>query len=173
VIQIPDLSGVPDVRGGSIENACRRASEVPKSRHDDSDAHRDVMRLVERRLRRGEFGTDDFDAFAAYRDGKYNIRHRPIDEGREHVLQTIGEGIEAIQRRDGSTLEAAVRAYLGKIPIQNRIIENGIERVITSNDDPDDEIFSYLFNMMKRQRYNSGAKTPTLPGTTMHGRRVD
>jgi hypothetical protein len=154
VIQILDLSGVPDVRGGSIESACRRASEVPKSRRDDSPAHRDVMRLVEKRLRRGEFGTDDFDAFAAYRQGKFNIRHRSMDEGQEELRQTIAEGVEAIQRRDGCTLEAAVRTYLVKTVIHYRVIEDGVERLITSNDypndDPDDEIASYITNFMKR-----------------------
>ena len=147
-IHVPDLSRVPHV--SPLEGVCRSAGAIPKNNVDRRRRHDDVMRLVEQRLRRGEFGIDDLNTFAAYREGEFNINHRPMDENQEQLRQTIGEHIEAIQRRDGCTLEAAVRAFLEEHFVHKLLIENGNERLITSDDDPDDEIASYIINFMKR-----------------------
>jgi hypothetical protein len=151
LLHFPDMRHVPDY--SVLERACRYAGETPKSHKNRAHQHRAVMRRVAEVLRKGRFHARELRIFGDYRDGKFDLKGRPRKDDLDQLdrlLSRVAQKVEEIQREQQLHRDAAVRVFLETHPGEMSVIENGVTRWVSSDDDPEDEVFSYLKNYLKR-----------------------
>ena len=132
-IELPDLSGVPDV--GRIEAACRRAGAIPRSDTvNRARAHQSVIEMIDRY---GEADITDVaavnanvDAITKYHRGGFDRRQsdgRPIDEVQLERMQDAVEQVQRIRTEEGCSRDEAIwrllerRGYGGRRDLFLRI----------------------------------------------------
>jgi hypothetical protein len=150
MFSFPNMRHVPDV--ARLESACRRAGEIPRSHKDRTHQHRAVMRLVKEMLRKGKFHGRELQIFGDYQEGKFDLKGRPPKPlEQQWRLLDIAQQVEAIESDEKLHRDAALRVFLTTNPRRVRVTENGRRpRWVSSDDDPDDEVFSFLKDYLKR-----------------------
>jgi hypothetical protein len=149
VIALPSFRGVPYV--SRIERDCRLAAEEPKSSEDGRKNRKRWNRRIARLLRPDDDA--DWKVVADYLKGKFDrkpAQGRPENYEQAYTLWFLAERVEAIRRERGCSRDAALWTFMTENPFKALVIENGVERWVRSDDDPDEGLFSYLRNYLKR-----------------------
>jgi hypothetical protein len=150
-LRIPALGNVPVY--SQIERYCRYAGEEPKSNEDGRRNRKRWLRRIARLLRQDDVSRADLRCVGDYLKGKFDRepgQGRPENYEQERVRQLLAGRVEAIRREQGCSRDVALRTFLTENAVEMRMIENGVERWVTSDDDPDDELFSYIRSYINR-----------------------
>jgi hypothetical protein len=148
VIPLRGFRGVP--RYSEIEYCCRYAGEEPKS---TKAGRKRRDRKIGRLLSRDDISRADLRVVGDYLKGRFGRKPgqgRPVNYQQAHAWHVLAEGVEAIRRERRCSRDEAQRTFLKENLVKMLVIENGVERWITSDDDPDGELFAYIRNYLNR-----------------------